>query len=325
VVILGIESSCDESAIAVFDPSRGVVFEEVYSQIALHRDYGGVVPELAAREHAKNFCPLLDHLRERFSQDMIDSIAVTVGPGLPGCLAIGRTVANALAFIWDRRVVEINHLHGHVFSPFIELHRALGSDFAEKFKEYLPHLSLLVSGGNTLLQVVHGRSEIRTICATQDDAAGEAFDKGARLLGLPYPGGHLIEALAKAGDGDRFQFPRAYYHTDELKFSFSGLKTSLRYFLEKETNDAFERDKSDICASYQAAIVDALAKKTEQALTADMQSLGLCGGVANNATLRERLETLAREKGVPFFAPTRAHSGDNAAMIAFAAYVSQIY
>jgi N6-L-threonylcarbamoyladenine synthase len=233
--------------------------------------------------------------------------------------------ANALAFIWGKRVTGVNHLHGHIFSPFIELHRSFGSGFAEAFKGYLPHLSLLVSGGNTVLQIVYESGEIRHICDTQDDAAGEAFDKGARLLGLSYPGGHLVEEFAKTGDGARFKFPRAYYDTNEFKFSFSGLKTSLRYFLEGQTSAAIEHAKNDICASYQAAIIDALVRKTEQALIADIKSLGLCGGVANNASLRGRLEVLAKSKGVPFFAPTRGHSGDNAAMIAFAAYISQIY
>jgi N6-L-threonylcarbamoyladenine synthase len=324
-VIVGIESSCDESAVAVFDRATGVVFEEVYSQIALHGEYGGVVPELAAREHIRNFCPLFDDLHENFSPDMIDAIAVTVEPGLPGCLAIGRVAANALAMIWGKPVLGINHLHGHIFSPFIELHKALGADFIEAFRTYLPHLSLLVSGGNTLLQVVHESGKIELIGGTRDDAAGEAFDKGAKLLGLPYPGGHLIEKLAKTGDGKRFKFPRAYYDTDEIKFSFSGLKTSLRYFLEKQSDMDFDRNKCDICASYQAAIVDILAKKTGQALTPSIRSLGVCGGVANNGCLRERLAILAQANEIPFFFPTPLHTSDNAAMIAFVAYIQENY
>jgi N6-L-threonylcarbamoyladenine synthase len=322
-MILGIESSCDESAIAVFDCITGIIFEEVYSQVALHGAYGGVVPELAVREHIKNFCPLLDDFKEKFSPNAIDSIAVTVEPGLPGCLAIGRIVAGALAILWRRPVVRVNHLCGHLFSSFIELHEVLGDGFAATFKAYLPHLSLLVSGGNTLLQVIHESGEIELIGETQDDAAGEALDKGAKLLGLPYPGGHLIEKLAKNGDGNRFQFPRAYYDTKEIKFSFSGLKTSLRYFLEKQSEKDFERNKSDICASYQEAIIDVLAKKTEQALTPSIRSLGVCGGVANNGCLREKLGALANSKSLPFFAPTPRHSGDNAAMIAFAAFIQQ--
>jgi N6-L-threonylcarbamoyladenine synthase len=323
-MIIGIESSCDESAVAIFDRESGVVFEEVYSQVALHGEYGGVVPELAAREHVKNFCPLFDDLRERITPQAVDSIAVTVEPGLPGCLAVGRAAANALSIALGKPVIGVNHLHGHTFSPFIELHGALGANFIGAFGANLPGLSLLVSGGSTILQIVHGSGEIELVGETQDDAAGEAFDKGAKLLGLPYPGGHLVEELAKAGDGKKFKFPRAYYDSGEIKFSFSGLKTSLRYFLEKQSDVSFARDKCDICASYQAAIVDALARKTEQALTPAIRSLSVCGGVANNGCLRARLENLARERGIPFFAPTRRHSGDNAAMIAFAAHIRRI-
>ncbi|MDR2436400.1 MAG: tRNA (adenosine(37)-N6)-threonylcarbamoyltransferase complex transferase subunit TsaD [Puniceicoccales bacterium] len=323
-MIIGIESSCDESAVAIFDRGIGVVFEEVYSQVALHGEYGGVVPELAVREHVKNFCPLLDDLKARVAPHAVDSIAVTVEPGLPGCLAIGRVAANALSVIWRRPVVGINHLHGHVFSPFIELHGALGSNFIGAFRAHLPNLSLLVSGGNTLLQVVRESGEIELVGGTQDDAAGEAFDKGAKLLGLPYPGGYLVEELAKTGDESRFKWPRAYYDSDEIKFSFSGLKTSLRYFLEKQSDASFGRDRRDICASYQAAIIDVLVRKTCQALTPDIKSLSVCGGVANNNRLRERLADLAQRKGVAFFSPTRPHSGDNAAMIAFAAHVQGI-
>jgi N6-L-threonylcarbamoyladenine synthase len=323
-MIIGIESSCDESAVAIFDRTIGVVFEEVHSQIALHGGYGGVVPELAAREHVKNFCPLFDDLKAKIAPCEVDSIAVTIEPGLPGCLAIGRVAANALSVIWRKPVVGINHLHGHVFSPFIELHAALGSNFIGAFRTYLPGLSLLVSGGNTLLQVVRESGEIELVGGTQDDAAGEAFDKGAKLLGLPYPGGHLVEKLAKIGDEGRFKWPRAYYDSDEIKFSFSGLKTSLRYFLEKQSDASFERDGHDICASYQAAIIDVLVRKTCQALTPDIKSLSVCGGVANNDRLRQRLADLAQRKGILFFPPTRPHSGDNAAMIAFAAHVQGI-
>jgi N6-L-threonylcarbamoyladenine synthase len=323
-MIIGIESSCDESAVAIFDRERGIIFEEVYSQMALHGEYGGVVPELAAREHVKNFCPLFDDLMGKVTPQAVNSIAVTVEPGLPGCLAIGRTAANALSIAWGKPVIGINHLHGHTFSPFIELHGILGTNFIEAFRDNLPGLSLLVSGGSTVLQIIHGSGGIELVGETQDDAAGEAFDKGAKLLGLPYPGGHLVEELAGTGDGKKFKFPRADYDSSEIKFSFSGLKTSLRYFLEKQSDVSFRRNKCDICASYQAAIVDALVRKTEQVLTPTIRSLSVCGGVANNGCLRMRLKELAEEKGVPFFAPTRRHSGDNAAMIAFAAHIQRI-
>lgn len=324
-MIVGIESSCDESAIAVFDRVQGVMFNEIYSQINLHSEYGGVVPELAVREHVKNFCPLLECFAEYFSKGDIDSIAVTVEPGLPGCLAIGHVVANSLSVIWKKPIFKINHLHGHIFSPFISLHKIYGSKFLDIFQTFLPHLSLLVSGGNTLLQVINPDGTVVLLAETQDDAAGEAFDKGAKLLGLLYPGGHLIEKFAKQGNPKRYHFPRAYYDSNELKFSFSGLKTSLRYFLEKESNDDFDRDRNDICASYQEAIIDALVRKVEQCITFNIKSIGVCGGVSNNQILCNRLQILADKFELPFFSPEKVYTGDNAAMIAFAAYIDEIF
>ncbi len=324
-MIIGIESSCDESGVAVFDRERGVLWNDVFSQIDLHAQYGGVVPELAVREHVAAFPVLLERFVGRFEPQDIDSIAVTSTPGLPGCLAVGQAVAAALSILLDRPVDPINHLEGHIFSVFIDVHRENFGDFPKIFDNLLPHLSLLVSGGNTRLQVVDKFGNIKILADTQDDAAGEAFDKGAKLLGLPYPGGHLIEKLAYLGNSKRYNFPRAYHDTSDLKFSFSGLKTSLRYFLENETDIEFERDKTDICASYQEAIIDILAEKFEQCIDPSIKSFGVCGGVSNNQVLCRRLRELSDRYGVPLLIPSREYTGDNAAMIAFAAYVQEIF
>ncbi|MDE6432345.1 MAG: tRNA (adenosine(37)-N6)-threonylcarbamoyltransferase complex transferase subunit TsaD [Opitutales bacterium] len=323
-MIIGIESSCDESGLSVFDRVAGVLWNDVYSQIDLHAEYGGVVPELAVREHIKTFPILLSRLIRNFNKDDIDSIAVTVAPGLPGCLAIGQAVAHALAIIWNKPIKQINHLDGHIFSPFIEVHKQYGDKFPEMFHSLLPHLSLLVSGGNTRLQIIDSFGKLHVLADTQDDAAGEAFDKGAKLLGLPYPGGHLIEKFARLGNPKRYDFPRAYRGTSELKFSFSGLKTSLRYFLENESEENFERNKCDICASYQEAIIDALVEKVELCLTDSPKSVGVCGGVSNNQVLHDRLFEVCSRHEIPLLVPDKAYTGDNAAMIAFAAYIEEV-
>ncbi|MDR1232749.1 MAG: tRNA (adenosine(37)-N6)-threonylcarbamoyltransferase complex transferase subunit TsaD [Puniceicoccales bacterium] len=320
-MIIGIESSCDESALALFDEKIGVVFEKISSQVELHAEYGGVVPELASREHVKNFVPLLEGLK-KFGVSEAKLIAVTKEPGLPGCLNIGLAVARALALILHLPVREVNHLHGHLFSPFIPVHAKDPQSFFSNLQEYLPHLGLLVSGGNTILYEISENLAMATVAETMDDAAGEAFDKGARLLGLPYPGGNLIEKLASSGNPKKYQFPRAFSNKSDMKFSFSGLKTSLRYFLEK-FEGSFVPHINDICASYQEAIVDTLATKVSHALEKhSCKSIGISGGVSNNGYLRERISTLATKFNKKLVLPLGHHSCDNAAMIAFAAYVS---
>jgi N6-L-threonylcarbamoyladenine synthase len=320
-MIIGIESSCDESAIALFDENTGIVFEKISSQVKLHAEYGGVVPELASREHVKNFVPLLKDLKN-FGVSRAKLIAVTKEPGLPGCLNIGLAVARALALILHLPVREVNHLHGHLFSPFIPVHARAPQSFFSNLKEYLPHLGLLVSGGNTILFEISKNLTMATIAETQDDAAGEAFDKGARLLGLPYPGGNLIEKLANSGNPKKYQFPRAFSSKSDMKFSFSGLKTSLRYFLEK-FEGSFIPHINDICASYQEAIVDMLVTKFSHALEQhSCKSVGISGGVSHNDILRERMSTLATKSNKKLVLPLGHHSSDNAAMIAFAAYIN---
>ncbi|ACB77057.1 tRNA (adenosine(37)-N6)-threonylcarbamoyltransferase complex transferase subunit TsaD [Opitutus terrae] len=322
-MILALESSCDETAVAVFDPARGLVGEWVHSQIALHERHGGVVPDLATREHLRHFAPLLERAQAAVPFDAITQVAVTNGPGLAACLAIGVAAAKALALQWRVPLVGVNHLRGHVWSPFIRLHADAPAEFGDRLAALLPHLGLIVSGGNTLLFAVDRARQVTVLSTTRDDAAGEALDKGAKLLGLSYPGGPLIEKLAATGRADAYDFPRGIGRRDELDFSFSGLKTSLRYLIEKLSPEEVVARRSDLCASYQQAVVDALVRKTRAALRqgeGDYRSLGLSGGVANNRTLRAALEREAQRSQIPFFAAQPQHTGDNAGMIAFAAW-----
>lgn len=321
-MILALESSCDESAVALFNPTRGLIAEWVHSQIAIHERHGGVVPDLASREHLRTIEPLLARAGEAsggFSQ--VTEIAVTQGPGLAGCLAIGLASAKALAQGLGLPIKGVNHLRGHVWSPFIARHAAEPAKFETTLGELLPHLALVVSGGNTLLAVLDEERRIRVLSSTRDDAAGEALDKGAKLLGLGYPGGPIVEKLAAGGRVDAFDFPRGLGPKSELDFSFSGLKTALRYQLEKMTPAEIEVAKADLCASYQQAVIDALIRKAKTALGAGgYRSIGLSGGVANNRTLRAALGVVAGKARVPLLAAEPKHTGDNAGMIAFAAW-----
>jgi N6-L-threonylcarbamoyladenine synthase len=341
-MILALESSCDETAVAVFDPAHGLVGEWVHSQIALHERHGGVVPDLATREHLRHFGPLLARAKGEIGFGNITQVAVTHGPGLAACLALGVAAAKSLALALRIPVVGVNHLRGHVWSPFLALHAEAPAEFAARLGKLLPHLGLIVSGGNTLLirigEVAPASSRhfadeparrpallrptrITVLASTRDDAAGEALDKGAKLLGLGYPGGPLIEKLAAGGKKDAFDFPRGIGRRDELDFSFSGVKTSLRYLIEKLPPDEVRAKTPDLCASYQQAVVDALVRKTRFALERDnFKSLGLSGGVANNRTLRAALAAEAQRARIPFFAAQPRHTGDNAGMIAFAAW-----
>jgi N6-L-threonylcarbamoyladenine synthase len=319
---LGVESSCDESALALFDPAGGLAGEWVHSQVSLHQRYGGVVPDLASREHLGNFAWLLKEAAAAEGFDRVEKIAVTCGPGLAGCLAIGLSLAKALALAKKLPLVGVNHLRGHAFSPFIPLHAEDPADFRARLDACLPHLGLLASGGNTLLFCIDKSLKINILAQTVDDAAGEALDKGAKLLGMDYPGGPLMEKAAAAGDPARFEFPAGIAEAADWRFSFSGLKTSLRYRLEKMDDAELERDFADLCASYQQAVVRQLTRKTRHVLRAGAYaSLGLSGGVANNGPLREAMAALAREEHLPLLPALKRHTGDNAAMIAFAGWV----
>jgi len=321
-VILALESSCDESALALFDPTSGLAGEWVHSQMAVHEKHGGVVPDLATREHLRTIGPLLAEVRRGHDLSQVDAVAVTHGPGLAGCLAIGVAAAKALAVALQRPLLTVNHLRGHAFSPFIPLHGQAPETFEASLATLLPHLGLIVSGGNTLLFRLDANRRIEVISTTRDDAAGEALDKGAKLLGLGYPGGPLVEKWAGQGDATAFDFPRGIGPRADLDFSFSGLKTALRYRLEKMTPTEIEGRMADLCASYQQAVIDALVRKTRLALKTDAyRSIGLSGGVANNRTLRAALAGLAeRRAGLTFLAAEPRHTGDNAGMIAFAAW-----
>lgn len=325
-MILGIESSCDESALALFDPRSGMVGEWIHSQIALHGDYGGVVPDLASREHLTNFPVLLETSGLADRRDEIERIAVTRGPGLAGCLALGMALAKSLAVAWEVPVIGVNHLRGHAYSPFIDLYADDPPRFGQRLESLLPHLGLLVSGGNTILYEIRGGGEIEVLGETVDDAAGEALDKGAKLLGLPYPGGPHVEELAERGNPEAYAFPMAIAPRNERRFSFSGLKTSLRYRLEKMGEGSLETELPDLCASYQRAVIGQLRAKTKHVLeNRSHRSLGLSGGVAKNRALRSELENLSRRFGLPFQMAGPEHTGDNAGMIAFAAHVDAVF
>ena len=322
-MILALESSCDETAVALFDSARGLCGEWVHSQIALHEKHGGVVPDLATREHLRNFAPLLERAKADGDFANVRTLAVTNGPGLAACLAIGVAAAKALALALRVPLVGVNHLRGHVWSPFVALHAEAPADFDRRAGNLLPHLGLVVSGGNTLLLVLDEARKITVLSTTRDDAAGEALDKGAKLLGLSYPGGPLIERLAQQGNPAAFDFPRGIGRRDELDFSFSGVKTSLRYLIEKMSAAEVEARRADLCASYQAAVLDALVRKTRAALrqgAGRFRSIGLSGGVANNRALRAALDAEAQRARVPLLAAQPKHTGDNAGMIAFAAW-----
>ena len=323
-MILALESSCDETAVAVFDPARGLTGEWIHSQIALHEAYGGVVPDLASREHLAHFGPLLQRALAAVPPGKFTRIAVTNGPGLAACLAMGLSAAKSLGLAWGVPVVGVNHLRAHAFSPFIALQAANPASFDAEFARLLPHLGLLVSGGNTALFSIDESRRIRLLASTMDDAAGEALDKGAKLMGLGYPGGPQVEKLAATGNATAFEFPKAVAQRSSLEFSFSGLKTSLRYQLEKMAPADIERRKADLCASYQAAVFNALVRKSGLALErAAYRSFGLSGGVANNRTLQAGLAKVAQAQNIPFLRAQPQHTGDNAGMIAFAAWAER--
>ena len=318
-MILAIESSCDESALALFDPARGLVRELISSQAAEHEKYGGVVPELASRMHLSALPLLLADFREELTQAR--TIAVTRGPGLLPCLSMGVTLARSLALARGLPIVGVNHLRAHVHSPFIAVHAKDPTGFAAARATLLPHLAIVVSGGNTLLVRMNEQLKLTVVARTVDDAAGEALDKGAKLLGLPYPGGALIEKLAATGDLKKYPFPRGIPEKADLRMSFSGLKTALRYQIEKMSDALLAAELPNLCAGYQHAIIEQLASKAGAALDlGGYKSVGLSGGVANNRTLRSRLAQVAHERKLPIMAAEPKHCGDNAGMIAFAAW-----
>jgi len=335
--ILGIESSCDDSALAWMQANQGFLKECDYRQTALHQPYGGVVPDLASREHMVWLPTLLAAFKPLLDQRLPDALAVTVGPGLAGSLAVGIACAQALNLAWQIPIIPVNHLQAHAWSVFIEPWEKQVAqqkndtytpvDFiASYLRGYLPHLGLLVSGSNTLLFELGTHLEFKIIAQTLDDAAGEALDKGAKLMGMPYPGGPLIERQAQLGDARAYAFPKAFPQKDVWKFSFSGLKTSLRYRIEDMDDATFQQQLPHLCASYQEAVVEAVIHKAQQALSQklnDYKSFGLSGGVAHNQRLRAACVQLTQAFDIPLFLAKKEHTGDNAAMVAFAAWLQQ--
>jgi N6-L-threonylcarbamoyladenine synthase len=314
--ILGIDTSCDDTSAAVVTGGGKVLSNIVNSQITLHHPYGGVVPELASREHLRNIVPVVQEALDRAGLELgsLDGIAVTVGPGLVGALLVGLSYAKALAYVHHLPLVGINHLEGHILSIFLE-----------REVPPLPFAALTVSGGHTSLYEVKGIGDYILLGQTLDDAAGEAFDKVAKILGLGYPGGPVIETAAHHGDGSAITFPRAFLAPDSLDFSFSGLKTAVSLYVktwhEGAEIDFKEGSLEDIAASFQEAVIDVLSQKLMMAQKKTRaNALVLAGGVACNSALKSRVARLARSRGVSLYCPRPAYCTDNGAMIALAGW-----
>nr|MBO2493790.1 tRNA (adenosine(37)-N6)-threonylcarbamoyltransferase complex transferase subunit TsaD [Clostridia bacterium] len=312
IIILGIETSCDETSAAVVKNGRTVLSNKISSQVGLHRQYGGVVPEIASRKHVEVISPIIDQALEEAGVGIndLDCIAVTFGPGLVGALLVGLSVAKALAYALRLPLVGVDHIEGHISANYIA-HPQLEP----------PFLCLVVSGGHTHLIWVKDYGEYALIGQTRDDAAGEAYDKVARALGLSYPGGPAIDSIARQGNPEAVQFPRAYMEGDNFDFSFSGLKTAVLNYLNglKQRNQSYSI--ADIAASFQQAVVDVLVDKTiAAAQKIGATKIALAGGVAANSSLRECMKQKARECGFELYYPSPVLCTDNAAMIACAAY-----
>jgi N6-L-threonylcarbamoyladenine synthase len=306
--VIGIETSCDETAVAVYDQFQGLLSHRLYSQIAMHQAYGGVVPELASRDHLKRLLPLTrDALSDAGSdRTSIDAVAYTAGPGLIGALLTGAGFARSLAYAWDKPALGVHHLEGHLLAPLLELD-----------PPQFPFLALLVSGGHTQLVDVAGLGDYRILGETLDDAAGEAFDKTAKMLGLPYPGGAALARLAEGGVAGRFDFPRPMLDRPGLQFSFSGLKTAALVALRGRSLD--EDTRADVARGFQEAVIDTLAEKSRRALRlTGHRRLVVAGGVGANRKLRERLAVIASESGAQLYFPRPEFCTDNGAMIALA-------
>ncbi|MEW6981426.1 tRNA (adenosine(37)-N6)-threonylcarbamoyltransferase complex transferase subunit TsaD [Colwelliaceae bacterium 6471] len=316
--ILGIETSCDETGIAIYDDGqgdlpKGIVAHRLYSQIAVHADYGGVVPELASRDHVRKTIPLImEVLKEaNLTPQDLDGIAYTAGPGLVGALLVGCSIGRSLAYGWDIPAVPVHHMEGHLLAPMLE-------DNVPEF----PFVALLVSGGHTMLVRVDGIGEYQLLGESVDDAAGEAFDKTAKLLGLDYPGGPALSKMAETGTPGKFKFPRPMTDRPGLDFSFSGLKTATATAIRKEiaTNGTMnEQTHADIAYAFQEAVVDTLAIKCRRALQqCQLSRLVIAGGVSANSSLRVKLGEITAKLGGEVFYPRPEFCTDNGAMIAYA-------
>jgi N6-L-threonylcarbamoyladenine synthase len=311
VLLLGIETSCDDTATAVVRDGRAVLANVSTNQDAFHAKYGGIVPEIASRQHVALLSAAIEDALERagVSLDQIDGVAVTAGPGLIGSLAVGVAAAKALAYASGKPLYGVNHLHGHIFAAFLD------SDEEPRY----PFLALLVSGGHSQLVRVESPVAMGIVGRTLDDAAGEAFDKTARLLGLPFPGGPAIDRLSSEGDASAIAFPRNRASRDSLDMSFSGLKTSAKYFLDSPAGRT--APVADVAASFQAAIVDVLMDRTRRAAARETYACAvLSGGVAANSTLQRAFAEWGLQARIPTLIPPPKYCTDNAAMIAAAAF-----
>ena len=310
MLVLGIESSCDETGLALYDTERGLLAHALHSQIAMHREYGGVVPELASRDHIRRALPLLEEVLAQSGRARgdIDAIAYTQGPGLAGALLVGASIANALAMAWDKPTVGIHHLEGHLLSPLLV-------DEPPPF----PFVALLVSGGHTQLMRVTDVGVYETLGETLDDAAGEAFDKTAKLLGLGYPGGPEVSRMAEFGTPGAVGLPRPMLHSGDLDFSFSGLKTAVLTHVKKLGTNVCEQDKADLARGFVDAAVDVLVAKSLAALKrTQLKRLVVAGGVGANRQLRDALSAAAQKRGFDVHYPDLSLCTDNGAMIALA-------
>ncbi|WP_296026327.1 tRNA (adenosine(37)-N6)-threonylcarbamoyltransferase complex transferase subunit TsaD [uncultured Aggregatibacter sp.] len=314
--ILGIETSCDETGVAIYDEEKGLIANQLHTQIALHADYGGVVPELASRDHIRKLAPLLQAALQEahLTAKDIDGIAYTSGPGLVGALLVGSTVARSLAYAWNVPAIGVHHMEGHLLAPMLE-----------ENPPHFPFVALLVSGGHTQLVRVDGVGRYELLGESIDDAAGEAFDKTAKLLGLDYPGGAALARLALNGTPNHFAFPRPMTDRPGLDFSFSGLKTFAANTLHqvmKEEGELTEQSKADIAYAFQEAVVDTLAIKCKRALKqTGLKRLVIAGGVSANKQLRQTLAELMQQLGGEVFYPQPQFCTDNGAMIAYAGFL----
>ncbi len=309
--VLGIETSCDETGIAIYDDKTGLLANQLYSQIKLHADYGGVVPELASRDHIRKTVPLIQAALEQagLAGKDIDAVAYTAGPGLVGALMVGATIGRALAYAWGVPAVPVHHMEGHLLAPMLE----------EKRPEF-PFVALLVSGGHTQLISVTGIGEYQLLGESIDDAAGEAFDKTAKLLGLDYPGGPVLSKMAQQGTEGRFVFPRPMTDRPGLDFSFSGLKTFAANTIR--ANDDEPQTRADIARAFEDAVVDTLAIKCKRALEqTGFKRLVMAGGVSANRTLRAKMEAVMSKLGGEVFYARPEFCTDNGAMIALAGMI----
>lgn len=315
--ILAIESSCDETAMAILEGSSrslSLVKNLVYSQADIHKKYGGVIPEVAARQHVETMTPVLDSILKT-DKSSVDYIAVTSGPGLVTSLVLGVTVAKTLAWSRSLPLIGINHIEGHIYSNWLT-----NKELVANSEKYFPALVLVVSGGHSELILMSKHGDYKLLGQTLDDAAGEAYDKVAKLLELGYPGGPIVSRLAEKGHPNAYNFPRPMMNRPNYDFSFAGLKTAVLYALEKKKKIQ-PKDAEDICASFQAAVVEVLSTKTIKAAKYyKAKAILLAGGVSANSYLRDNLKKQAVALGLPFFYPDWNYTGDNAAMIGVAAY-----